>query len=62
MLRTAFAPLGHWRLLALGLLVTGILAVLSWHLVEAPVLRAVRRRLRPASTAVAASGRTREPA
>lgn len=62
MLRTAFAPLGHWRLLALGLLVTGILAVLSWHLVEAPVLRAVRRRLRPASTAVAASERTREPA
>jgi peptidoglycan/LPS O-acetylase OafA/YrhL len=46
MLRTAFAPLGHWRLLALGLLVTGVLAVLSWHCVEAPALRAVRRWLR----------------
>jgi peptidoglycan/LPS O-acetylase OafA/YrhL len=46
MLRTAFAPLGHWRLLALGLLVTGVLAVLSWHLVEAPALRTVRRLLR----------------
>jgi peptidoglycan/LPS O-acetylase OafA/YrhL len=46
MLRTAFAPLGHWRLLALGLLVTGVLAVLSWHLVEAPALRKVRGLLR----------------
>ncbi len=48
-LRTAFAPLGHWRLLALGLVVTGVLAVLSWHFVEAPALRAIRRRLRRAS-------------
>jgi peptidoglycan/LPS O-acetylase OafA/YrhL len=47
-LRTAFAPLGHWRLLALGLVVTGVLAVLSWHFVEAPALRAIRRRLRRA--------------
>ena len=46
MLRTAFAPLGHWRLLALGLLVTGALAVFSWHCVEAPALRAARRWLR----------------
>jgi peptidoglycan/LPS O-acetylase OafA/YrhL len=46
MLRTAFAPLGHWRLLALGLLVTAVLAVLSWHCVEAPALRAARRWLR----------------
>jgi peptidoglycan/LPS O-acetylase OafA/YrhL len=45
-LRTAFAPLGHWRLLALGLVVTGALAVLSWHFIEAPALRAARRRLR----------------
>ncbi|WP_322403008.1 acyltransferase [Massilia luteola] len=64
MLRTAFAPLGHWRLLALGLLVTGVLAVLSWHLVEAPALRAVRRLLRrhagsAASPAVPARPRER---
>jgi peptidoglycan/LPS O-acetylase OafA/YrhL len=51
MLRTAFAPLGHWRLLALGLVVTGVLAVLSWHVVEAPALRAIRRRLRRAGAA-----------
>lgn len=46
MLKTHFAPLGHWRLLAASLVVTGLLAVLSWHVVEAPAQRAVRRWLR----------------
>ncbi|OON60760.1 hypothetical protein B0920_17550 [Massilia sp. KIM] len=36
---------GPLRLLAAGLAVTGLLAIASWHLVEAPALEAVRRRL-----------------
>ena len=61
--------LGEWKpglgplgLLAAGLAVVLPLAALSWHLVEAPALRALRRRLRaparvvPASAAQTAQG------
>jgi peptidoglycan/LPS O-acetylase OafA/YrhL len=45
MLGSAFAPLGQLRMAALGLVVTLGLAMLSWHLVEAPALRFARRWL-----------------
>jgi peptidoglycan/LPS O-acetylase OafA/YrhL len=45
MLSSALAPLGPLPLSILGLAVTLLLAVLSWHLVEAPALRRSRRWL-----------------
>jgi peptidoglycan/LPS O-acetylase OafA/YrhL len=46
MLRAALPPLDALGFLAAGLLVTLPLAMLSWHLVEAPALRAARRLLK----------------
>jgi peptidoglycan/LPS O-acetylase OafA/YrhL len=46
MVRSSLPPLGALRLLAVALLVTIPVAMLSWHLVEAPALRAVRRWFR----------------
>jgi peptidoglycan/LPS O-acetylase OafA/YrhL len=46
MLRAALPPVDAPALLAAGLLVTVPLAMLSWHLVEAPAMGAVRRRLK----------------
>jgi peptidoglycan/LPS O-acetylase OafA/YrhL len=47
MLRAVLPPLGPLGLLAAGLAVILPLAMLSWHLVEAPALRALRRRFAP---------------
>jgi peptidoglycan/LPS O-acetylase OafA/YrhL len=47
MLRAALPPLGPPALLAATLAVVLPLAMLSWHLVEAPALRATRKLLRP---------------
>lgn len=47
MLRAALPPLDAPSLLALGLLVIVPVAMLNWHLVEAPALRAARRLLKP---------------
>lgn len=55
MLRAALPPLGALQLLALGLLVTVPVAMLNWHLVEAPALRAARRWLRPRRSAPVAA-------
>lgn len=46
MLRAALPPMDAPALLAAGLVVTVPLAMLSWHLVEAPAMGAVRRRLK----------------
>lgn len=46
MLRASLPPLDAPALLALGLLVIVPLAMLSWHLVESPALRAARRLLK----------------
>lgn len=46
MLRAVLPPIGALRLAALALAATVLAAVLSWHLVEAPALRAARRWLR----------------
>ncbi len=57
MLRDALPPMGPLRLLAFGLAVIVPVAMLSWHLVESPALRATRRwlaRHRPASAAAGA--------
>jgi peptidoglycan/LPS O-acetylase OafA/YrhL len=54
MLREVLPPLGGLRLSALALLVVVPLAMLSWHAVESPTLRAARRLLgrgRQAATA-----------
>jgi peptidoglycan/LPS O-acetylase OafA/YrhL len=45
MLRAALPGLGAAALLACGLLLTVPVAMLSWHLVEAPAMRAARRLL-----------------
>jgi peptidoglycan/LPS O-acetylase OafA/YrhL len=42
-----------WQVVALALPVTGALAFLSWHLVEAPALRFKPRRARPAAAVAA---------
>lgn len=47
MLRAALPPVGPVALLAAALAVVLPLAMLSWHLVEAPALRATRKLLRP---------------
>jgi peptidoglycan/LPS O-acetylase OafA/YrhL len=63
MLRAALPPTGALRLTALALAVTTVLAVLSWHLVEAPALRVARRWLRRAPSVPPRTGRTSaEPA
>jgi peptidoglycan/LPS O-acetylase OafA/YrhL len=46
MLRAALPPTGALRLTALAMVVTVVLAMLSWHFVEAPAQRVVRRWLR----------------
>ncbi|MGZ8319581.1 MAG: acyltransferase family protein [Telluria sp.] len=46
MLRAALPPMDAPALLAVSLLVILPLAMLSWHLVEAPAMAAVRRRLK----------------
>jgi peptidoglycan/LPS O-acetylase OafA/YrhL len=46
MLRAALPPTGALRLTAAALVVTVLLAVASWHVVEAPVLRLARGWLR----------------
>jgi peptidoglycan/LPS O-acetylase OafA/YrhL len=46
MLRAVLPPTGALRLTAVALVVTIAVAVLSWHFVEAPALRAARRWLR----------------
>jgi peptidoglycan/LPS O-acetylase OafA/YrhL len=60
MLRAALPPTGALRLSALAVLVTVAVAVLSWHLVEAPALRAARRWL-GRQTPRAARGVASEP-
>jgi peptidoglycan/LPS O-acetylase OafA/YrhL len=60
MVRDALPPLGPLRLLAVTLLVTVPLAMLSWHLVEAPALRAARRWLRrPAAASLVPAAKNR---
>jgi peptidoglycan/LPS O-acetylase OafA/YrhL len=46
MLRAALPPIGALRLTALAIVTTVLLAALSWHLVESPVLRLVHAWLR----------------
>jgi peptidoglycan/LPS O-acetylase OafA/YrhL len=55
MLRAALPPLGPVALLCASLVVIVPLAMLSWHFVEAPALRALRRRLAPRGPAVPAT-------
>jgi len=52
MLRAALPPLGPVALLLASLAVIVPLSMLSWHLVEAPALRALRRRFAPRRVAV----------
>jgi peptidoglycan/LPS O-acetylase OafA/YrhL len=54
MLRAAMPPLGPVALLCASLAAVVPLAMLSWHFVEAPALRALRRRLAPRGPAVPA--------
>ncbi|GAB3412947.1 acyltransferase [Massilia agilis] len=61
MLRAALPPTGALRLTALAMIVTLALAVLSWHWVEAPALRAARRWLRRARPAVANTPSAQSP-
>jgi peptidoglycan/LPS O-acetylase OafA/YrhL len=50
MLRAALPPMGAKTMVLAALLVTLPLAMLSWHLVEAPAMRAARRWLRRTAT------------
>jgi peptidoglycan/LPS O-acetylase OafA/YrhL len=59
MLRAALPPLGPVALLCAGLVVIVPVAMLSWHLVEAPALRALRRRLAPRGPVLPTDARSR---
>jgi peptidoglycan/LPS O-acetylase OafA/YrhL len=59
MLRAALPPLGPVALLCASLVVIVPVAMLSWHWVEAPALRALRRRLAPRVSVAPTDARSR---
>jgi peptidoglycan/LPS O-acetylase OafA/YrhL len=61
-LRTMLPPTGALRLTALAIVVTLVLAALSWHLVEAPVLRLVHGWLRRSRGAPASAAKSSDAA
>jgi peptidoglycan/LPS O-acetylase OafA/YrhL len=61
-LRTMLPPTGALRLTALAIVVTLVLAALSWHLAEAPVLRLVHGWLRRSRGAPASAAKSSDAA